>query len=248
MTTTLAQALIKYGRPLWSAIGDDNAASVSGAAQMVSDYLFGPEGSDAQRSFEAGRRAFKQGLRDVRYENPYGAFAAEMAGNAALLGLGEYATSKVLGKLAEALNRWQAARGEKALKEALEKGYFPKDITTGRMSRQRLQAVNQTRRSQGEEELIHRRVVWPPHVQRHVWERRVLRDGVSPAEVAKWQREVFFGPNSRVYPNPKYPGVTELRTPSAEKVLRGFLTKDKSGRTIGTSVFKARGKKYRIGP
>ena len=83
----LAQALIKYGRPLWSAIGDDNAASVAGAAQMVNDYLFGPEGTDAQRSFEAGRRAFKQGLRDVRYENPYGAFAAEMAGNI-LLGAG----------------------------------------------------------------------------------------------------------------------------------------------------------------
>lgn len=83
----LAEALIKYGRPLWSAIGDDNAASVAGAAQMVNDYLFGPEGTDAQRSFEAGRRAFKQGLRDVRYENPYGAFAAEMAGNI-LLGAG----------------------------------------------------------------------------------------------------------------------------------------------------------------
>ena len=83
----LAEALIKYGRPLWSAIGDDNAASVAGAAQMVNDYLFGPEGTDAQRSFEAGRRAFKQGLRDVRYENPYGAFAAEMAGNI-LLGTG----------------------------------------------------------------------------------------------------------------------------------------------------------------
>ena len=77
----LAEALIKYGRPLWSAIGDDNAASVAGAAQMANDYLFGPEGTDAQHSFEAGRRAFKQGLRDVRYENPYGAFAAEMAGN-----------------------------------------------------------------------------------------------------------------------------------------------------------------------
>ena len=44
----LAEALIKYGRPLWSAIGDDNAASVAGAAQMVNDYLFGPEGPNGR--------------------------------------------------------------------------------------------------------------------------------------------------------------------------------------------------------
>ena len=99
----LAEALIKYGRPLWSAIGDDNAASVAGAAQMVNDYLFGPEGTDAQRSFEAGRRAFKQGLRDVRYENPYGAFAAEMAGNI-LLGAGAGKALK-MGRLLEILDK-----------------------------------------------------------------------------------------------------------------------------------------------
>ena len=215
---------------------------------MGSDYLLGPEGSDAQRSFEVGRRAFKRGLRDVRYENPYGAFAAEMAGNVALLGLGEHATSKALGKLAGAFNRWESVHGAKALRKALERGYFPKDITTGRMSWERIQAINQVRRSQGEEELMQRRIVWPIHVQRHVWQKRILGDKVSPTEVANWQREVFFGPNSSVYPNPKYPGITELRTPSAEKVLRGFLTKDKSGRTIGTSVFKERGKKYRIRP
>lgn len=99
----LAEALIKYGRPLWSAIGDDNAASVAGAAQMVNDYLFGPEGTDAQRSFEAGRRAYKQGLRDVRYENPYGAFAAEMAGNI-LLGAGAGKALK-MGRLLEMLDK-----------------------------------------------------------------------------------------------------------------------------------------------
>lgn len=99
----LAEALIKYGRPLWSAIGDDNAASVAGAAQMVNDYLFGPEGTDAQRSFEAGRRAYKQGLRDVRYENPYGAFAAEMAGNI-LLGAGAGKALK-MGRLLEILDK-----------------------------------------------------------------------------------------------------------------------------------------------
>ena len=94
----LAEVLIKYGRPLWSAIGDENAARVAGAAQMVSDRLFGPEGTDAQRSFEAGRRAFKRGLRDVRYENPYGAFAAEMAGNI-LLGAGVDKALKMSGLL-----------------------------------------------------------------------------------------------------------------------------------------------------
>ena len=90
----LTEALIKYGRPFWSAIGDENAARVAGATQMGSDYLLGPEGSDAQRSFEVGRRAFKRGLRDVRYENPYGAFAAEMAGNI-LLGAGAGRALKV---------------------------------------------------------------------------------------------------------------------------------------------------------
>lgn len=90
----LAEVLIKYGRPFWSAIGDENAARVAGATQMVSDYLLGPEGSDAQRSFEVGRRAFKRGLRDVRYENPYGAFAAQMAGNI-LLGAGAGRALKV---------------------------------------------------------------------------------------------------------------------------------------------------------
>ena len=242
--TTLAQALIKYGRPFWSAIGDDNAASVAGSTQMLSDYLFGPEATDAQRSFEAGRRAFKQGLRKVRFENPYGAFAAEMAGNMALWGIGDYGTRKAFGKMAGAFNRWDAARGERALRKALERGFFPMDITTGRLSRQRMQEINQMRRSQGFEELTDRRVVWPTHVQRHVWQKRILGDRVSPAKVANWQREVFFGPNSRVYPNPKYPGITQLRAPSAEKVLRGFLTKEtKTGRTKATSILRSRAPK-----
>ena len=44
----LAEALIKYGRPLWNAIGDDNAASVAGAAQKGNQGIEVGEGPNGR--------------------------------------------------------------------------------------------------------------------------------------------------------------------------------------------------------
>lgn len=85
--------LIKYGRPFWAGIGEDNAANVAGATQALVDRLFGPK-QDAQTSFEQGRRDFKRGLHDTRYESPYGAATAETLGTAAVGWLGGLGTSR----------------------------------------------------------------------------------------------------------------------------------------------------------
>lgn len=77
-----------YGRPFWAVIGDDNAANVAGASQIVADLLFGPKGMDAQNSFERGKKEFKDELRRVRFESPFTSLGAEMAGEAAFGALG----------------------------------------------------------------------------------------------------------------------------------------------------------------
>ena len=244
----LAERLMKYGRPFWAAIGEGNAADVAGAANVAASYLFGPDNVSAEEAFYQGRRDYKRDLHDARWESPFAAFAAEALGTAAFGALGARGAVKGGGTLIDIFNRFGSAAGARALRQALERGYFPKDITAGRMSRQRLQEINQIRRGQGFEELTDRRVIWPRAAQRHIYERRVLGNRVSPRKVSEWQRQVFFRPESRAYPTKNYPGVTEMRAPSGKKVIRGFLTKDENGRTIGTSVYREKGKKYRIEP
>lgn len=239
--------LIKYGRPFWAGIGEDNAANVAGATQALVDRLFGPK-QDAQTSFEQGRRDFKRGLHATRYESPYGATTAETLGTAAFGWLGGLGARGGARTLMEIFRRYGSAAGARALSEALERGTFERNIPTGRMSRQRMDALNRIRNEQGFEPFQENTVMWAPGGQKHLFIRRILGDGRSPQEVANWQREAFFGRNSKPYPNPKYPGISELRAPSGGKIIRGFLTKDKNGRTIGTSVFIERGKRYRIEP
>lgn len=89
----MIEQLIKYGRPFWASIGEDNAANVAGATQTLVDRLFGPK-QDAQTSFEQGRRDFKRGLHATRYESPYGAATAETLGTAAFGWLGGLGASR----------------------------------------------------------------------------------------------------------------------------------------------------------
>lgn len=100
---TLAQALVKYGRPFWAAIGEDNAADVAGATNVAANYLFGPEQVSAEEAFYQGKKDFERGLRNVRFENPYGAFASETLGNM-LLGAGAGKVLK-MSRLLEMLDR-----------------------------------------------------------------------------------------------------------------------------------------------
>lgn len=100
---TLAQALVKYGRPFWAAIGEDNAADVAGATNVAANYLFGPEQVNAEEAFYQGKKDFERGLRNVRFENPYGAFASETLGNM-LLGAGAGKVLK-MSRLLEMLDR-----------------------------------------------------------------------------------------------------------------------------------------------
>ena len=79
---------MKYGRPFWAAIGEDNAADVAGAANVAASYLFGPDNVSAEEAFYQGRRDYKRDLHDARWESPFAAFAAEALGTAAFGALG----------------------------------------------------------------------------------------------------------------------------------------------------------------
>lgn len=84
----LAERLMKYGRPFWAAIGEDNAADVAGAANVAASYLFGPDNVSAEEAFYQGRRDYERDLHDARWESPFAAFGAEALGTAAFAGLG----------------------------------------------------------------------------------------------------------------------------------------------------------------
>ena len=84
----LAERLMKYGRPFWAAIGEDNAANAAGAANVVTSYLFGPDNVSAEEAFYQGRRDYERDLHEARWESPFAAFGAEALGTAAFAGLG----------------------------------------------------------------------------------------------------------------------------------------------------------------
>lgn len=67
----------RLARPALSAIGDEPAARVAGASNMLMHALAGA-GTDAGEAFEQGRQDFKRGLKNARYANPYGAFLSEL--------------------------------------------------------------------------------------------------------------------------------------------------------------------------
>ena len=83
-----AERLMKYGRPFWAAIGEDNAADAAGAANVVTSYLFGPDNVSAEEAFYQGRRDYERDLHAARWESPFAAFGAEALGTAAFAGLG----------------------------------------------------------------------------------------------------------------------------------------------------------------
>ena len=83
-----AERLMKYGRPFWAAIGEDNAADAAGAANVVASYLFGPDNVSAEEAFYQGRRDYERDLHEARWESPFAAFGTEALGTAAFAGLG----------------------------------------------------------------------------------------------------------------------------------------------------------------
>lgn len=125
--------LIKYGRPFWAGIGEDNAANVAGATQTLVDRLFGPK-QDAQTSFEQGRRDFKRGLHDTRYESPYGAATAETLGTAAfgwLGGLGSSRAAKAL-DVARLLQKLNEPYYSQAIRRSWEQWKKQRNLRYGR--------------------------------------------------------------------------------------------------------------------
>lgn len=100
----LAERLMKYGRPFWAAIGEDNAADVAGAANVAASYLFGPDNVSAEEAFYQGRRDYERDLHDARWESPFAAFAAEALGTAAFGGLGARGAVKAF-NMADLLRR-----------------------------------------------------------------------------------------------------------------------------------------------
>ena len=95
----------QFARVMLTPLGDDNAARIAGATNLLAHQAAGT-GVDAQTAFEQGRKEFKQDLRQTRLEHPFGAFGAEMAGTAALAGLGGTAAKALrLGALLNALEK-----------------------------------------------------------------------------------------------------------------------------------------------
>ena len=95
----------QFARAMLSPLGDENAARIAGATNLLAHKAAGT-GVDAQTAFEQGRKEFKRDLRQTRWEYPFGALGAEMAGTAALAGLGGTAAKALrLGALLNALEK-----------------------------------------------------------------------------------------------------------------------------------------------
>ena len=228
-----------YGRPFWAVIGDDNAANVAGASQIVADLLFGPKGMDAQNSFERGKKEFKDELRRVRLESPFTSLGAEMAGEVAFGALGGAvgkANMARQGSLWHLFNKANSYVGARQLERALRRGVFDKDIFAGRFSKKRMNEINQVRAQKGDTPITDNNVYWDHNHQKHLWLQRILGNKQNPKDIANLQREAFFGKKSKVFPNLKKQEVTEIRTPFQDKSIRSFVTK-KDGKTIGKTIF-----------
>ncbi|MBR3603100.1 MAG: hypothetical protein IKL48_00145 [Elusimicrobiaceae bacterium] len=230
-----------YGRPFWAVIGDDNAANVAGASQIVADLLFGPKGMDAQNSFERGKKEFKDELRRVRFESPFTSLGAEMAGEAAFGALGGAvgkANMARQGSLWHLFNKANSYVGARQLERALRRGVFDKDIFAGRFSRKRMNEINQVRQEKNYKPLTSDRVYYAPENQEHIWERRIIGNNSDPADVARWQREALFNPKSKAYQGKdRYPEVTEMMHVDGKKSYRAYITNGEKGTKV-TSVRK----------
>ena len=147
----------QFARVMLTPLGDDNAARIAGATNLLAHQAAGT-GVDAQTAFEQGRKEFKQDLRQTRLEHPFGAFGAEMAGTAALAGLGGTAAKALrLGALLNALEK-PFVRGSAYPKRSRQQ--WQKDLQYGKEQFNALRARGPLKREGHPDARINSKVSW----------------------------------------------------------------------------------------
>lgn len=164
----------QFARVMLTPLGDDNAARIAGATNLLAHQAAGT-GVDAQTAFEQGRKEFKQDLRQTRLEHPFGAFGAEMAGTAALAGLGGTAAKALrLGALLNALEK-PFVRGSAYPKRSRQQ--WQKDLQYGKEQFNALRARGPLKREGHPDARISARTSWRKIKEQNLQEKYdMLRD------------------------------------------------------------------------
>lgn len=195
--------------------------------------------TQAARDYAQGKREYKEQLEQARGEYPGVSFILEMGGGLLSGGVIAKLISKGLGVASALKNSWQINRGAKKLENVLRTQQFTEEpIKAGKLPAGRREAINEILRKQGGTELADDTVLWDKTGQNHLFHRRIKHDKADPADVAQWQKELFFGKDSKPYINSRIRSNTgPLQTVHKQGYIRGFLENDGKGKTMGRSVF-----------
>lgn len=131
----------------------------------------------------------------------------------------------------KALNNRVVEKGTKALIHQFMSQEF-NDIDYGRFERRMLAALNKIRLENGEALMKDNKLMIPKNVVKHIYERRVEGNGMSPERVARMLKEAFHG-KGNIVGQGNASHIQEIRKPGNVKSKAGYIAiNPKNGKNV----------------
>ncbi len=158
----------------------------------------------------------------LQLKNPQERELTQNAGQLAQIGGGAL-TGKVLNDVANhGYNQFARWNGRRILKKQLQRGNNFNDIYMGKVDKDKLNALNSVRRSEGAEFIPSRKVNIPKDRVQHIYEERIIGDGYTPKEAADTIYDAMFNPKSKIQAS-RYKTLQKFDSPTPSRAIVGKI-------------------------